>query len=161
MMNKDAINITRADENDIDGILSLLSQVLEIHAKIRPDLFISGTTKYTKAELVKMITDDSAPIFVARDKDQKVLGYAFCLLQEESGVNLVPHKCLYIDDLCVDSSIRGLGIGRMLYDHVKDVAKALGCYDITLNVWEGNDSARHFYGSMGMGVKKTMMEEIL
>ena len=40
-------------------------------------------------------------------------------------------------------------------------AKEQGCYDVTLNVWEGNDSARAFYEKMGMFVKETQMEVLL
>ena len=32
---------------------------------------------------------------------------------------------------------------------------------MTLNVWEGNDSARAFYDRMGFGIQKTIMEKIL
>lgn len=49
------MNIRRAEEKDIPRIIELLKQVLQIHADIRPDIFISGTTKYTTDELVKMI----------------------------------------------------------------------------------------------------------
>ena len=52
------MNIRRAEEKDIPRIIELLKQVLQIHADIRPDIFISGTTKYTTDELVKMINYD-------------------------------------------------------------------------------------------------------
>lgn len=39
--------IRRAKSKDIDRVNNLLSQVLEIHAEIRPDVFISVTTMYT------------------------------------------------------------------------------------------------------------------
>ena len=42
--------IRLAEEKDIDSVIKLLTQVLNIHAKIRPDIFIGGTTKYTKEE---------------------------------------------------------------------------------------------------------------
>ena len=37
------MNIRKAESKDIDKILDLLSQVLEVHAKIRPDIFVSGS----------------------------------------------------------------------------------------------------------------------
>ena len=46
--------IRRACEGDTESILNLLSQVLEVHAWIRPDLFISGTTKYSAEDLARM-----------------------------------------------------------------------------------------------------------
>ena len=68
---------------------------------------------------------------------------------------------LFIDDLCVDQNARGRQIGKKLYQHVLKFAKEKGCYDVTLNVWEGNDNARAFYEKMGMFVKETQMEVIL
>ena len=41
------MKIRKAEEKDIPRLLALLEQVLQIHAKIRPDIFIPGTTKYT------------------------------------------------------------------------------------------------------------------
>ncbi len=154
--------IRRAKDKDIEKILKLLSQVLEIHADLRPDIFISGTTKYTGEQLTEMIKDDSKPIFVATDDNDEVIGYAFCVLEEQPNTaNMHYFKTLYIDDLCVDSDARGKHIGKQLYDYVLNYAKENDCYDVTLNVWEGNDSAKSFYEKMGMAVKKTQMEIIL
>ena len=44
------MNIRRAHEKDIPRLIELLEQVLQIHADIRPDIFIPGTTKYTNEE---------------------------------------------------------------------------------------------------------------
>ena len=71
------MNIRRANENDIPRLLELLEQVLQIHADIRPDIFIPGTTKYTNEELSQMIKDDTRPIYVAADENDNCLGYAF------------------------------------------------------------------------------------
>lgn len=71
------MNIRRAEEKDIPRIIELLKQVLQIHADIRPDIFISGTTKYTTDELVKMINDDKKPIYVAVNGSGICVGYAF------------------------------------------------------------------------------------
>ena len=57
--------------------------------------------------------------------------------------------------------MRGRHLGEQLFAHVKEEARKLGCYEITLNVWEGNDGARGFYEKMGMKVKSTTMECIL
>lgn len=156
------MTIRYALEKDIDKIISLLSQVLELHAAIRPDIFVHGTTKYTEAELRDIIDDKNTPVYVAVDEDDVVKGYAFCIIKEQPfSTNMVPFKSIYIDDLCVDKSSRGQHIGNMLFEHVKAEAKRLGCYEITLNVWEGNDNARSFYDKMGMKVKETQMEYII
>lgn len=154
--------IRRAGDKDIRGILDILSEVLEIHAKIRPDLFIPGTTKYTDEELKAIIGNPKTPVFVAVDNEDKVIGYAFCqLLPLPKSVNMRKVRTLYVDDLGVDTLFRGEHIGTRLMDYVKTFAKNEGCYAVTLNVWEGNDKARGFYEHYGMKIRETQMEVIL
>lgn len=43
----------------------------------------------------------------------------------------------------------------------KAEAKRLGCYNITLNEWEGNEGARKFYERLGMEPQRTTLELIL
>ena len=156
------MNIRRASENDIPRLIELLEQVLQIHADIRPDIFIPGTTKYTNEELSQMIKDDTRPIYVAADENDNCLGYAFCQLREQPfSNNMVPFKSLFIDDLCVDQQARGQHIGESLFEYVKSEAKFMGCYEVTLNVWTGNTSAERFYEKMGMKTKERQMEYIL
>ena len=156
------MNIRLAEEKDINRILQLLSQVLEIHATLRPDLFISGTTKYTHDELRELLKNQNRRIYVATDENDFVTGYVFCEIREQRNrSNQVPFRSIYIDDLCVDESMRQHHIGQALFDHVKSEAKKIDCYEITLNVWEGNDSARFFYEKNGFRIKSTTMEYIL
>ena len=68
-------------------------------------------------------------------------------------------KTLYIDDLCVDESARGKGIGGKLFEYVESFGKSVGCDSITLNVWEQNTAARRFYDACGMTPQKTTMEK--
>ena len=163
--------IRKANKEDIKRIIELLHQVNMVHHVIRPDLFKPHTTKYNEQELETMLGDDSKPIFVFDDGAQpsgtlcpqgKVLGYAFCQVSEVKNNQLLEDiKTLYIDDICVDENARGKHVGKALYEYVRDYAKSIGCNNITLNVWEGNEPALRFYRSMGMKVQKTTMEIIL
>lgn len=156
------MRIRRAEEKDIDGINCLLYQVLMVHHKGRPDLFKGDTKKYTDAELADLIRDDSRPIFVGVDDRDNVLGYAFCVLQQHIEDNILTDiKTLYIDDLCVDESLRGQQVGTQIYEYVLSYAKSIGCYNVTLNVWECNPGARKFYEKCGLVPYKTGMEKIL
>ncbi len=149
--------IRKARKEDIQRIIALLHQVNMVHHEIRPDLFKPHTTKYNEQELEAMLHDDSKPIFVF--DDNMVLGYAFCQLSEVVNHQLLEDiKTLYIDDICVDENARGKHVGKALYEFVRDYAKSIGCNNITLNVWEGNEPAQLFYRSMGMQVQKTTME---
>ena len=152
--------IRKANENDIQRILELLHQVNMVHYEIRPDLFKPNTTKYDEQELKALFNNENTPIFVY--DDGAVLGYAFCQVKEIiDDILLQDIKTLYIDDICVDETARGKHVGKALFDHVCGYASTIGCRNITLNVWEGNDPALNFYKNMGMQVQKTTMELIL
>lgn len=156
------MTIRRAKRKDIERLLVLLQDVLELHAQIRPDIFIPGTTKYTREELSELIMDDTKPVYVATDDSDTVIGYAFCQLRDQLfSNNMVPFKSIFIDDLCVDPACRGQHIGEKLFEYVKTEAKRMGCYEVTLNVWAGNENAEHFYEKMGMKTKERQMEYIL
>ena len=153
--------IRKATHNDIPRILELLSQVNDVHAEGRPDFFIKGKRKYNEEDLLKIINDDTTPVFVCEENDD-IKGYAFCVIQDLSQCdNLRPDKSLYIDDICVDENYRRHGVGKKLYEHVLQFAKEEKCFNITLNVWAKNPGAQAFYESMGMTVQKVCMEQII
>jgi GNAT superfamily N-acetyltransferase len=54
-----------------------------------------------------------------------------------------------------------MGTGQIIYDFIKDYAKEIGCYHLTLNVWACNPSAMKFYEKQGMQMLKKEMEIIL
>ena len=154
--------IRKANKNDIPGVISLLFQVNAVHHEIRPDLFKGNTVKYNEQELAELFNDESKPIFVYVDEEGNILGHAFCQIIDIKNNQLLQDiRTLYIDDICVDENARGRHIGKAMYEYVRDFAQSIGCNNMTLNVWEGNDSALHFYKSMGMKVQKTGMEIIL
>ena len=52
------MRLRKAEEKGIPRIMELLGQVLEIHADIRPDIFIPGITKYTVTELAELLKQE-------------------------------------------------------------------------------------------------------
>ena len=156
------MNVRRAEIKDIPGILDLLIQVDMVHHLGRPDLFKGPATKYNADELKDIIADNKTPVFVCVDDTDFVAGHAFCISRQVLNDSVLTDiKTLYIDDICVDEKHRKMHIGTMLYEHVRDYAKANGFYNITLNVWECNPGACKFYESLGFKPQKTCMETIL
>lgn len=154
--------VRRAEKKDIKGLLDLLVQVDMVHHIGRPDLFKGPATKYNSEELEEIIACDETPIFVCTDESGQIYGHAFCISkQEKDNSVLTDIKTLYIDDICVDEDHRKQHIGTMLYNHVRNYAKAKGFYNITLNVWNCNPGAVKFYESLGFLPQKIGMEMIL
>ena len=155
------MTIRFACDRDIPGMIDLLQQVGEVHHRIRPDLFRSGAQKYDEAALNALLTDPNRPILAA-EIEGKLVGYAFCILQiTENDPVLCDRKVLYIDDLCVEETLRGQGIAGALYERVLEYARELGCDAVTLNVWCGNENAMKFYEKCGLKPQKIGMETIL
>lgn len=160
-LQKDIKMIRFAEEKDIPKIGDLLSQVDLVHHNGRPDLFKIGR-KYNDDQLRELLKDESRPILVCVDEDDLVMGYAFCIFQQYKNDNVMTDvKTLYIDDLCVDESLRGKHIGKQLYDAAIELAKNNSCYNLTLNVWSCNESAMKFYQRCGLVPQKVGMEVIL
>lgn len=155
------ITIRRAVSADIPDIDRLLNEVNLVHHEIRPDLFRTGR-KYTDEELREILADDSRIVFAAVDEKENFLGY--CMTQAQQILHdtiRTEIRTLYIDDLCVDETIRGQHVGRTLFEAVQEYARQQGFYNLTLHVWEGNDRAAEFYKRMGMKPQYTCLETIL
>ena len=153
--------IRRATEKDIPKIEDLLLQVCLVHHNGRPDIFKVGR-KYAADELAAMLEDETRPILVCVDEDDCVMGYCFCIYQQHvDHAVMTDVKTLYIDDLCVDESLRGRHVGKELYEAALTLARESGCYNLTLNVWSCNPSALRFYEALGMTPQKIGMEQIL
>ena len=71
------MTIRKAEEKDITRIIELLGQVLQIHADIRPDIFIPGTTKYTVEELTELLKNKDKPSFKVLQKQAREDSYLY------------------------------------------------------------------------------------
>ena len=155
------MQILRATQSHIPGMLRLLHQVGDVHHRGRPDIFRSGALKYDAAALEALLQDEDRPIFIAEEQG-RVLGYGFCKCNDHSGNPVFTgYRELYIDDICVDENCRGQGVGSAVYQAICRFAKEQGFYNITLNVWSFNESAMRFYEKCGMKPQRVFMETVL
>ena len=156
------MNIRYAREGDVPRLEELLVQVCNVHHAGRPDLFRAGGQKYDRRQLLDLLRDPDRPILVAADDGDRAVGYAFCVLQVHRGERVCQDMTtLYLDDLCVDERCRGQHVGQALYEAVLALARSMGCYNVTLNVWSCNPGAMRFYEKCGLKQQKVGMEMIL
>ncbi len=154
-------NVRRAVPEDTERLLELLLQVEGVHQKGRPDLFRVNGTKYTASELVPILSDENTPVFVA-EYEGRVVGYVFTIITEtKNSTMLFDFKNIHLEDVCIDESCRGMGIGGVLMDYVTDYARSVGCTRMDLDVWEFNEGARRFYEHWGFGTQKRRMDKWL
>lgn len=155
------MEIRFAEAKDVSGILDLLRQVGQVHHEGRPDIFRTGARKYGASQILAMLDSPKTPIFVAVEGG-KVVGYGFCQVKiYDRDPVIADHTEIYIDDLCVDASCRGQGIGKKIYEEILRYAKMRRAYNVTLNVWCCNENAMAFYEKLGLKPQKIGMETIL
>ena len=88
------------------------------------------------------------------------MGHLFCIIKEPHSLVLTPIKTLFIEDLCIDENARGQKIGEQLCHFAEKFAQEMGCYNLTLNVWNDNAGALRFYEHQGFKPQETIMEKV-
>ena len=155
------IKIRRAEKKDAKRLCELLETIAQLHHEGRPDIYGAGGAKYGTEDVEKKIDDTDEIILVAVDDNDEVLGYTMSKIIDvkENGI-LLGYRKMYIDDVCVDSSCRKMGIGKKLMDATKHEAEKAGCHLAELNVWAFNENAVEFYKNCGMTVQRMYMEYV-
>lgn len=140
---------------DAQAVLDLLHIIADLHRNGRPDMFPNLVSKYDLTQVKERLSQENSGVFVAT-LDETVVGYVFCdIITEGDG------KTLYVDDLCVSPSARGLGIGTKLMDRAVEYGRESGCRFLMLNVWEFNESAVRFYEKYGLKTRTRHLEKKL
>ena len=148
-----------AKAGDETVIARLLEEIYHQHAKGRADLFGGGKAKYSAEDVLKLFDNKDAPILVAADENNCVIGYAFCVIKEFTSP--AHYKTLYLDDLNVDAAARRQGIATALVNACRIYGKENGCYNLTLNVWAFNEGAMRFYEKNGFTPQRFILEDLL
>jgi glucosamine-phosphate N-acetyltransferase len=63
----------------------------------------------------------------------------------------------HIEDICVKSTYRKFGLGKLIVKHLMQVAKDCGCYKVTLVCNEDNS---HFYEKCGLEKRGFQMAQL-
>lgn len=104
-------------------------------------------------QLSPMEESDETPMFqvcrawkvvFAAEIDDRVVGTASVLIETKltRGTSRVAH----VEDVVVDETCRGTGVGSRLLEHVAEFARGLGCYKVVLSC---SESVAPFYEANG------------
>lgn len=104
--------------------------------------------RVTVAEAVTAITwarilDPAAPVFARlADRNGSVAGFSVCILHAGTWTE---RPLCYLEDLFVDPTCRGQGIGRALIEDLITLAKTRGWSRLYWHTEESNRTARRLY----------------
>jgi GNAT superfamily N-acetyltransferase len=94
---------------------------------------------------------DDRLILVAVERDGDPVAAATLSVLMTAGVGLVGH----VDDVVVDESVRGGGVGRLLMEAVHTEAERLGLGELNLTSRPAREAANALYKSLGYERRET------
>ena len=152
--------IRRVGKSDYNEVRKLVSQVHQIHLNNRCDIYIDGEVlEYDYFN--EIINDDDSLNYLYEDNN-KVVGVILVDKKTTKSLPIIKSKNIYyINDIVVDEKFRKKGIGRKLYNYIKEKAIDDNIDSIELNVWSFNKDAIKFYESLGMKVKNMKFEDVI
>ena len=92
--------------------------------------------------------------------DNKVVGVLTANIKTAMDNYIIKaRKICFIESLGVKENYQHQGIGRKLYEYLKNEVKSKNIDAIELNVWGFNQDAIRFYESLGMNIKNMKYED--
>lgn len=147
-----------AEEKDLPRVNQLRSQVSELHAKGRPDIFKSGFCQELQDRVYEMWRAEDRDVIVA-ERDGVIRGMA-CVeyLNKQESPYCNARKIYYITEFGVDETFQRQGIGQELMEFIRTDAWARGFSSIELDMWSFNETAQKFYEAIGFRTSHLFME---
>jgi ribosomal protein S18 acetylase RimI-like enzyme len=102
------------------------------------------------AEVEAMLASDAITQFVARDDDGAIVGVATL-----AAFRIPTSLRAWIEDVIVDESVNGQGIGSALTQAMLDHARTLGCATVDLTSRPSREAANHVYKKLGFTLRET------
>ncbi len=105
----------------------------------------------TAHEVAAMVDSDASVVLVARDgADGPIVGsLTLALFRIPTGVRA------WIEDVVVDESVRGRGVGEALTVHALDRARATGARTVDLTSRPSREAANRLYRRIGFSERST------
>jgi len=150
--------IRTANIRDIEKILVLEEQIFGLHSRARPDWIDTDKRPFSYEFIKNSIESTNGKVFIA-EEENSIAGYCIMTIREIRNHHIFRDMTnIEIEDLCVDEKFRKRGIGKILFDKVRDYAKTINANYIELGVWEFNRNAKNFYEHLGMKPRLHRME---
>lgn len=155
------MNIRFAKESDLQRVNELRAQVSELHAAGKPEVFRPGFCTELQEHVYTLHAAPGHAILVA-EGEKGIVGFACTKLVDRPGSPYrLPQRYLDVDEFGVDECVRRQGVGRALFEAVREYAKSLGVSRIELNMWEFNQEALAFYEAIGFSTYRRYMELVV
>ncbi len=135
--------VTQADDELWEAFQRLVPQLTTNNPPPSPD------------NLAALVRDSSSTLMVARNEQDKIVGaLTLVVYRTSTGIRSI------IEDVIVDSSARGQGIGEALMKRAIDLAREKGVGNISLTSNPMREAANRLYLRMGFKKRETNAYQI-
>lgn len=142
-MNKDGIVI------DVVNVMN--DEVLQGLQRLLPKLS-SSAPPLTREQFEEIVGSDSTTLFIARDPSAGIVGsLTLALFRTPTGLRA------WIEDVVVDESMRGQGVGERLTRAAVERATTAGARTVDLTSRPSRSAAHRLYEKVGFRVRETQV----
>ena len=125
------------------------SELVDAFARLVPQLSKSNPAP-TEKELAAIVASRASVLFVAYDEDDEIVGsLTLVLFRIPTGLRA------WIEDVVVDESARGKGVGHRMNEAAIDYARKAGAKTIDLTSRPSRDVANRLYQRLGFEKRDT------
>ncbi|MCC7146976.1 MAG: GNAT family N-acetyltransferase [Phycisphaeraceae bacterium] len=135
-----SFSLRLAQINDVQQIHQLICEIAT-YEKLRHEMV--ATVADLRAELFG--PRPAAEVILA-ECEKQIVGYALFF---HNFSTFLGRRGLYLEDLFVLPAFRGRGIGRSLFERVREIARERRCGRMEWTVLDWNTPARRFYAQAG------------
>ena len=147
--------IELANDKDRAAVNRLARQIHQLHVDWRPDIYQMPEELFSEEQFQELI--GTRQMYVGK-LNGIVVGYAILKIREYNWPAVVYRRVMVLDQLCVEETLRGHGLGTAMMEDIRALAKAFGCTDMQLGVYPQNDAAVSFYQKCGFMIRSINMQ---
>ena len=144
-----------AQSSDRAAVNEMAAQIHAMHVAWRPDIYEMVEELYPQTRFDEAVK--ARQLYVAK-VDGAVVGYVLLKIKLYDAPGHMPRRVMVVDELCVEKTLRGHGIGTRIMEEVHALAKAFRCTDLQLGVYPQNDAAVSFYQKCGFMIRSIDMQ---
>ncbi len=144
-----------ARPEDRETVNRLAMQVHAMHVAWRPDIYEMPEELYPEDRFAEALK--ARQLYTAKVSGI-LIGYVLIKIRDYDLPGHVKRKVLVLDEICVEETARGMGLGTEITADVHALAKAFGCTDMQLGVYPQNDAAVAFYQKCGFTIRSIDMQ---
>lgn len=157
-----AVQIRRAEPEDVDRVVELNRHVQGVHSSARPDFFNPPDEMPGAAGFFQEVLETPDRGILLAEAEGDVVGYVLFDVQRRPPNPFTRGFArVYVEQISVAPECQRHGVGRALMEGVTEVAKAEGITLLTLDTWDFNEAAQRFFADLGFATYNLRMAKEL